>query len=1298
MPTIRRILFAVVTLIGVSALVQLLRHPRFPGQPHASVLPLAGSAPAPGSARAISPTPNPAPLATALKSDTRTLLAQGDVDRLAYSQAWRQANMPPELAAFRAWVGRFQRADPAERTALTPEGVTLAQARRPAMHEMIKTEPQRALALTVPAAVRQVLPATVLAELETRVSGTGDLEVLAAAPREGSPADGPALERTVTISSAHYVAHVYGRRLHQLTKTGTSLHGIALDGDMALHESPLRVFEDGERSFGEVADAGSLNLGSSNGVSSGTPDTGGAFNFVEIGGQTWPLDTTEPDAVAPLEQRLIAAESQSGPHVRPMLEVIGADTKPMTAAEVGTSWTLGTKKILIIRVDFSDKPGEPVSVATAQDVMDNTVRPFLENISYGKTSLVTTVSTKLYRMPKTAAAYAVPNDSDGLHSDARAAAAADYDIASYDRVVVDFVDLSPPVIPGSTLKYTGLATLGGSKVWVSDTFRWSILAHELGHTYGAGHSEIWIVNDGDPLSPAGAVDDGNDLYDRMGSGKDLRCDFNHRLKNLLGWLPDGAVADVTTSGTYRLYRFDSVAASLSQPLALRIFRDATRWYWIGYRQNFASDIPASNGAYVLWAAPSDHNTILLDLNTPGNDIYDAMLQVGETLSDRTYGVTIKSVAREGNEPAQYLELEVKINDPPNIATSWGSSLSVPMGLVNVKAVAAGDYHALALKSDSTVVAWGNNTYGQASVPADLGKVSAIACGGNVSGAVKADGTVVLWGKTTNNVTTPPSGLTNVTQLAIGASHALARKADGTVVGWGDNSSGQITVPTGLTGVVAIAAGDRQSIALKSDGTVVRWGANFGTMPTGLKDVVSISCISSHVLALKRDGTVVAWGVNGTGQINVPAGLSDVVAVAAGSQHSLALKADGTVVVWGNSTDSRVAVPSALPRAFAITASSTASYAIIGSGVFITAQPTDQTATIGGNVVLQVAVDVTVSTSYQWRKNGVAIAGATASKLLLSGVAGADSGNYDVAITDGARTAISSAALVTVNPVSRITNLSILTPLTPGETMTLGTVLGGGGTSGTKPLVARAAGPSLAAFGVTGTLPDPTITLVSSANGANAAANDDWRGDATLSSAFAQVGAFGYSSPDSKDAGIFVRDLSAGSYTALVRDSGTGSGTVIAELYDATPNGAFIVTTPRLINVSVLKQLGAGDTMTAGFVIAGTSPKRMLIRAVGPALGVAPFSLVGVLADPRIYLYNGQSVIASNDNWGTPVGASAASTTQLGAAFTQVGAFALPTGSKDAALLVTLSSGNYTAQINGVNGASGLAIVEVYEVP
>jgi hypothetical protein len=87
--------------------------------------------------------------------------------------------------------------------------------------------------------------------------------------------------------------------------------------------------------------------------------------------------------------------------------------------------------------------------------------------------------------------------------------------------------------------------------------------------------------------------------------------------------------------------------------------------------------------------------------------------------------------------------------------------------------------------------------------------------------------------------------------------------------------------------------------------------------------------------------------------------------------------------------------------------------------------------------------------------------------------------------------------------------------------------------------------------------------------------------------------------------------------------------------------------------------------------------------------VAPFNVPGVVADPQLTLMQGGAVVASNDNWG---GGAA-----LVAAFAQVSAFTLPANSRDAVIVTTLAPGDYTVQVKGVNGTTGVALIEVYEV-
>lgn len=358
--------------------------------------------------------------------------------------------------------------------------------------------------------------------------------------------------------------------------------------------------------------------------------------------------------------------------------------------------------------------------------------------------------------------------------------------------------------------------------------------------------------------------------------------------------------------------------------------------------------------------------------------------------------------------------------------------------------------------------------------------------------------------------------------------------------------------------------------------------------------------------------------------------------------------------------------------------------------------------VSDDLVPADAVVVTASSSNQvlLPNSGLRTSGSGANRVLtLTPVANqAGTTTVTVTATDSVATSTRSFTLtVSASPnPGRLVNLSVLSTVTAADPLfTLGVVVGGAGTAGSKPLLLRAVGPALASFGVTGALADPALQFFSGET--VIAANDNWGGGAAQSAAFTAVGAFAYATPTSKDAAIFAEAVPAGNYTLQVRGVSGATGTVLAELYDATPASALSSQVPRLINLSVLKQIGAGELLTAGFVIGGTTTKQILVRAVGPRLGAAPFNLSGVLADPKVDLFSGQRLAATNDNWGTQAGVDAATASQLTAVFTQVGAFALAAGSRDAALLATLAPGSYSAQVSGVAGTGGLALVEVYEV-
>ncbi len=243
-------------------------------------------------------------------------------------------------------------------------------------------------------------------------------------------------------------------------------------------------------------------------------------------------------------------------------------------------------------------------------------------------------------------------------------------------------------------------------------------------------------------------------------------------------------------------------------------------------------------------------------------------------------------------------------------------LLAPPEATNAVAIAAGDWHSLALLSSGRVVGWGNDYNGQCSAPESLTDAVAIAAGGYHSLAIRENGSVVAWGGNDYGQLTPGVPLTNVLAIAAGTWHSVALLENGSVVAWGDNSSGQNDVPAGLNDAVAIAAGGNHSLALRADGSVVAWGDNMDAngafagesiVPGNLGSAIGIAAGSFHSIALISDTNVTGWGDNSSGQCVTPA-LFRVVTVAAGGDFNLALNSQGLVAGWGDDTQGQYDLP------------------------------------------------------------------------------------------------------------------------------------------------------------------------------------------------------------------------------------------------------------------------------------------------------------------------------------------------------------------------------------------------------
>lgn len=363
-----------------------------------------------------------------------------------------------------------------------------------------------------------------------------------------------------------------------------------------------------------------------------------------------------------------------------------------------------------------------------------------------------------------------------------------------------------------------------------------------------------------------------------------------------------------------------------------------------------------------------------------------------------------------------------------LVAAWGDNSAgqtqVSPGVNNVKAVAAGFQHSLALKGDGTVVAWGNNASGQATIPPGLANVTAIAAGSAHNLALLGDNTVIAWGDNSSGQTNVPSGLSNVVAIAAGGPgglHNLALKADGTVVEWGKYLFTTASAPAGLSNVIAIAASQRYDLALESDGSVVAWGEGdscltLTNLSSGLSNVTALAAGASHGYALAANGIVTAWGTNCNGDITSPPTLSGIKTIAEG----LALKFDGTVVTWGYNGFGQTNIPTGLGNVTAIAAGGNHNLAIVSDGpIQIIQAPTSQNVPWSSNVTLSVIATGQQPLSYQWLRNGsplndnAHLTGSTTANLTFSGIQFGDTGTYTLRVTNAFGSVMTTGAVITV---------------------------------------------------------------------------------------------------------------------------------------------------------------------------------------------------------------------------------------------------------------------------------------------
>jgi autotransporter-associated beta strand protein len=611
------------------------------------------------------------------------------------------------IETFDAWLDASPLPDWKQR------GLELVRERREAMKELIQTDPKAALEHAVPYSVRRKLPPEITNLLEKPVSTSADLVVEQAC---GGPGGVSWRERWLTLDDLRVRVFTYGNRAEVMTKQKLSVHGIAIDGVMAMWDEPLR-----EWSPEEVADHGYTG------------------RVAQLGKRLLAVDSDE--ALKSARHRLRETEEMLGPtalpayrdlalgHIDGMFPIAmqngggsNDDDLPPIAYSPATE---GAKIMLYIRARFADEApaSEPLALATAQTRQAGAENFWLEN-SYGKTTLTTTYTTTV-TLPSNASAYV--GNFNTLLVDARQAAVAANPAWNHNNF--DFYTVITTGSPG-TFGYTGVAQLNGPGSHLLANFTTIRTAsHEFGHNLGLNHSEYWLTDSQSPIGndsiPGGYAGDNPDderieyghkfaimgSQDFSGDFETGRAHYSASDKNRLDWLDqaDGDVANTTTSGTIRLYRHDVPSANFGTMTtgvarAIKINLNASDptglanpyRYWLNYRflptDGIAQDW-LRNGLQVDWRRDgAGFRSVMLDM-TPfsrdsgpyvsgsafafdNNDKEDGVLLIGRTFSDTSAHIHFTPIARGGSSPNQWLDVVVNIGTQVGNAAPVISNLSV----------------------------------------------------------------------------------------------------------------------------------------------------------------------------------------------------------------------------------------------------------------------------------------------------------------------------------------------------------------------------------------------------------------------------------------------------------------------------------------------------------------------------------------------------------------------------------------------------------------------------------------------
>ncbi|MCP5535149.1 MAG: hypothetical protein H7A51_02820 [Akkermansiaceae bacterium] len=609
-------------------------------------------------------------------------LYPNSADEAARGTGNHQDRAIPRLVSATDFTSAWNKAEKGS-TAQT-ELIKRATLRRDRFLKLMADEPSEAIKRAISLAEYAALPEAMRPYFEQPLNTSGSIDLLWATSEVPDQGRECHHHNTVTIQGEKLRAYPAGRHMlpvmHEVPISGIRLGGVAVIGS-----SPVRKIPESERTAAKALFA-AAELTSD--PLTNRPVDG--KHVALIAGKVYQFESAA--TLAYVEQTLLESIDQAEKNrvavVKHPFEWLAGNTGGDSGEGVdATPYQEEQIDVLFIRVDFSDFPVSPVYKPDLESTL-NTVDGHLNNYSYGQAGITYTVSDSVYRMPRTGASYATAGDNDGIQTDARALAAADYTIADYDVIAVFFPNLGG--VSGSKITYGGLASIGGANHWVNGYNNVGIILHEFGHNYGLYHANYYHPEQelGGTYQLPDSLEYG-DIFDEMGSGDSPQAHFSHLAKNYMQWMPDSKVVEATGDATYTIYRFDDVNATSNPLLAVKVPMSGDVNYWIGYRQLFTSaSYNLENAAYVVAEnLAQNRETSLIDMTPESaasetDDRKDAGLPVGGTYYDSDAGVRFNALERGGTNPNQWIKVQVVFD--PRIALSQSEiSIDEQCGVAHV---------------------------------------------------------------------------------------------------------------------------------------------------------------------------------------------------------------------------------------------------------------------------------------------------------------------------------------------------------------------------------------------------------------------------------------------------------------------------------------------------------------------------------------------------------------------------------------------------------------------------------------